>query len=102
VTRAPLELLDDLCAEAEVLYLNCDPVMVTLKAAFARLEPALRAQAEANKELRKALAHYAELRHYDHAGRVWSGDPDEHEDAQVDFGEIARAALAQAAVKEEP
>lgn len=49
-----------------------------------------------DKQLREALAHYAEPRHYDHAGRLWSGDPDEHEDAQVDFGEIARAALAQA------
>lgn len=57
---------------------------------------ALRAQAEAEAGLREALMHYAELRHYDHAGRLWSGDPDEHEDAQVDFGEIARAALAQA------
>lgn len=73
-----------------------------MRACAAQLRDALRAQAEADKGLREALAHYAELRHYDHAGRLWSGNPDEHEDAQVDFGEIARAALAQGVIREEP
>lgn len=42
----------------------------------------------------KALKHYAEIKHYDTAGRVWTGNPDEDMPHQVDMGEIARAALA--------
>ena len=44
--------------------------------ALAPIVQALRAQAEAEAGLREALVHYAELRHYDHAGRLWSGNPE--------------------------
>ncbi|MFN4250664.1 hypothetical protein [Deinococcus sp.] len=99
--RPPLELLADwLEAEAACDGTREASVLAVLtRGRLRELNPAaLRAQAEADKGLREALAHYAELRHYDHAGRLWSGNPDEHEDAQVDFGEIARAALAQAGI----
>lgn len=42
-----LKLLTDMRAEAEVLYLDSDPVMVALEGTFARLEAVLRAQGEA-------------------------------------------------------
>lgn len=96
----PLEqLAESLDEYAEALADGNSPQMI---ATLAEASAALRAQAEANKGFRTALAHYAEIRHYDHAGRVWSGDVDQHEDAQIDMGEIARAALAQAAIREEP
>lgn len=92
-------LLNDTCEYAGDLEGTPDELMdrlISIKFKAIHLRHTLRAQSEAEAGLRAALVHYAELRHYDHAGRLWSGDPDEHEDAQVDFGEIARAALAQA------
>lgn len=100
-----LEILTQNGLEKLDLLAICSPHEARREALIHKLmaeNAALRAQAEANKGFRKALAHYAEIRHYDHAGRVWSGDVDQHEDAQIDMGEIARDALAQAAVGEEP